>query len=162
MNWQFEFQRCLEKRWLVTMPEARYLVTKELDMARDDLVEAEAGYERGSYKWSTIQSYYAMFHGARALLYSRGYREKSHYCLSVAMRHLFVGKGLLKDILVDDMDDARALREDAGYRADFSETGAHHNLEAAKRFIARAIELLSEWEETSEGETEGDASPAIG
>jgi uncharacterized protein (UPF0332 family) len=78
------------------------------------------------------------------------------------MRHLFVGKGLLKDILVDDMDDARALREDADYRADFSETGAHHNLEAAKRFIARAIELLSEWEETSEGETEGDASPAIG
>ena len=60
-------------------------------------------------------------------------------------------------------DDARALREDADYRADFSETGAHHNLEAAKRFIARAIELLSDWEdETAEGETEGDASPAIG
>jgi hypothetical protein len=50
MNWQLEFQRCLEKRWLVTMPEARHLVTKELDVARDDLVEAEAGYERGSYK----------------------------------------------------------------------------------------------------------------
>ena len=104
-----------------------------------------------------------MFHAARALLYSRGYREKSHYCLSVAIRHLFVGKGLLKDTLVDDMDDARALREDADYRADFSETGAHHNLETAKRFIARAVELLGEWEEeTTEGETEEDAPPAIG
>ncbi len=67
MNWQFEFQRCLEKRWLVTMPEARHLVTKELEVAQDDLAEAETGYERGSYKWSTIQSYYAMFHAARAL-----------------------------------------------------------------------------------------------
>jgi uncharacterized protein (UPF0332 family) len=51
------------------MPEARYLVTKELEVAQDDLAEAEAGYERGSYKWSTIQSYYAMFHAARALLF---------------------------------------------------------------------------------------------
>ncbi len=58
------------------------------------------------------------------------------------MRHLFVGKGLLQDAFIDDMDDARALREDADYRADFSETGAHHNLEAAKRFIARAMDLL--------------------
>lgn len=163
MNWQLEFQRCLEKRWLVTMREARHLVMKELEVAQDDLAEAEAGYERGSYKWSTIQSYYAMFHAARALLYSRGYRGKSHYCLSVAMHHLFVGKGLLKDTLVEDMDDARALREDADYRAAFSEVGAHHNLEAAKRFVARAIELLSDWEEeTAEGETEGDAPPANG
>ena len=163
MNWQLEFQRCLEKRWLVTMPEARHLVMKELEVAQDDLAEAEAGYERGSYKWSTIQSYYAMFHAARALLYSRGYREKSHYCLSVAMRHLFASKGLLKDSMVDDMDDARALREDADYRAAFSEVGAHHNLEAAKRFVARAMELLSDWEQkTAEGKTGGDASPAIG
>ncbi|MFB0537026.1 MAG: HEPN domain-containing protein [Anaerolineae bacterium] len=162
MNWELEFQRCLEKRWLVTMPEARHLVTKELGVAQDDLAEAEAGYERASYKWSTIQSYYAMFHAARALLYSRGYREKSHHCLSVAMRHLFGGKRLLKETLVDDMDDARALREDADYRADFSEAGAYHNLEAAKRFIARAIELLSDWEETTEGEAERDAPSTIG
>ena len=73
MNWQREFEHCIDKRWLVRMPEARYLVTKELEVAGDDLAEAEAGYERGSYKWSTIQSYYAMFHAARALLYSHGY-----------------------------------------------------------------------------------------
>jgi hypothetical protein len=76
MNWELDFQRCLDKRWLVRMPEARHLVTKELSVAHDDLAEAEGGYERQSYKWSTIQSYYAMFHAARSLLYSRGYREK--------------------------------------------------------------------------------------
>ena len=147
MNWPLEFERCLDKRWLVKMPEAGYLVTKELKVALDDLAEAEGGYQRGGYKWSIVQSYYAMFHAARALLYSQGYREKSHYCLSIAMRHLFVSQGALDERLIDDMDDARALREDAEYRAEFSAAGARHNLTAAKRLIARTSELLADWEE---------------
>ena len=146
MSWYRDFERCLDKRWLVRMPEARYLVTKELQVARDDLAEAEGGYGRGSYKWSTIQSYYAMFHAARALLYSRGYREKSHYCLSVAMRHLFVSEGVLSEALIDDMDDARALREEADYRAEFSQAGALHNLDSARKLIEQVAGLLANWE----------------
>lgn len=49
MNWPLEFERCLDKRWLVRMPEVRYLATRELEVARSDLAEAEAGYERGSH-----------------------------------------------------------------------------------------------------------------
>jgi uncharacterized protein (UPF0332 family) len=36
-----------------------------------------------------------MFHAARALVYSRGYGEKSHYCLSVALRALVIEEGRL-------------------------------------------------------------------
>jgi len=153
MNWHLEFERCLDKRWLVRMSETRHLVEKELDVARDDLAEAEAGYERGSYKWSTIQSYYAMFHAARALLYSQEYREKSHYCLSVAMRHLFVSNGVLSERLIDDMDDARALREDADYRAKFSPMSAQHNLKAAQRLVERVGQLLVGWEQKPDGQS---------
>ena len=149
MNWELEFQRCLDKRWLVRMPEARHLVTRELNVARDDLSEAEGGYTRQSYKWSTIQSYYAMFHAARSLLYSRGYREKSHYCLSVAMRYLFVAQGILDEALIDDLDDARALREDADYQAKFSEVSAGYSLKAARRLIARVNDLLVGWDDPS-------------
>lgn len=145
MDWESEFNRCLEKRWLVKMPEACHLVDKEIQAARDDLTEAEASYLRQGYKWSTIQSYYAMFHACRALLYHLGYREKSHYCLAVAMRHLFVSRGLLDEQMVNDRDDARALREEADYRTSFSETGARHNLKAAKRLIERATALLASW-----------------
>ena len=56
MNWPLEFERCLDKRGLVKMPEAGYLVTKELEVALDDLAEAEGGYKRGGYKWSIVQS----------------------------------------------------------------------------------------------------------
>ena len=156
MNWQLEFERCLDKRWLVKMHEARHLVIKELRVALDDLNEAENSYQRDGYKWSTIQSYYAMFHAARALLYSREYREKSHHCLSVAVRYLFVSQGVLDEKLIDDMDDARALREDADYRAEFSSTGAWHNLNAAKRLVDRAKELLVEWQEPSEDASAGE------
>ena len=159
MNWQIEFERCLNKRWLVKMPEVSYLVTKELKVATDDLAEAEGGYKRGGYKWSTVQSYYAMFHAARALLYSRGYREKSHYSLSVAMRHLFVSQGALDEGLIDDLDDARALREDADDRAEFSAAGARHNLTAAKRLIGRVSELLAEWEEPPGDQAISDFTP---
>jgi uncharacterized protein (UPF0332 family) len=145
MNWQLEFEHCLSRRWLVEMPEVRHLVTKELEAALDDLAEAQGAYDRGSYKWSTIQSYYAMFHAARALLYSRGYREKSHHCLSVAMRHLFVSQGALEERLINDLDDARALREDADYRTEFSSAGAQHNLNAARRLIDRVDNLLAGW-----------------
>jgi hypothetical protein len=50
VNWELDFKRCLEKRWLVSMPEARFLVTKELKAAHDDLIEADTSYQRGGYK----------------------------------------------------------------------------------------------------------------
>jgi len=67
---------------------------KELSIAQSDLSDAKAGFENQRSKWSTIQAYYAMFHTARALIYSRGYREKSHYCLAVALKSLFVDEGM--------------------------------------------------------------------
>jgi len=38
MNWQREFEHCIDKRWLVRMPEARYLVTKELEVAQNKIL----------------------------------------------------------------------------------------------------------------------------
>ncbi len=153
MNWELEFTRCLKKRWLVHMPAALHLVKKELTAARLDLAEAEASYQRGGYKWSTIQTYYAMFHASRALLYSRGYREKSHFCLAVAMRHLFVSQRLLDEKLIDALDDARVLREDADYRTVFSEVSARLNLVNARQLIDQIGRLLADWEEPPENGT---------
>ena len=85
-----EFKQCLESKKIVSFLRGTKLVKKELSVARSDLSDAKEGYENKRYKWSTIQAYYAMFHAARALIYSQGYREKSHYCLAVALRALFV------------------------------------------------------------------------
>ena len=40
MNWHRDFERCLDKRWLVRMSGARCLVTKEIGVTQDDLAKS--------------------------------------------------------------------------------------------------------------------------
>jgi uncharacterized protein (UPF0332 family) len=126
----------------VSFSRGRRLVNKELSVARSDLSDAKAGYEDERYKWSTIQGYYAMFHAARALIYSRSYREKSHYCLAVALKALFVDEGKMDAQLVRDFLNAMNLREAADYEAEFSQPGAKAVIASAEEFIEEVAAIL--------------------
>jgi uncharacterized protein (UPF0332 family) len=137
-----EFKQCLESGKIVSFPKGKELVGKELAVARSDLADAKAGFENQRYKWSTIQAYYAMFHAARALIYSRGYREKSHYCLAVALRALFVEEGQMEAKFVRDFLNAMNLREAADYEAEFSMDGAKAAIASAERFIEKSVTVL--------------------
>ena len=137
-----DFNQCLENKKITAFPRGKELVNKELSMARSDLSDAKAGFDNQRYKWSTIQSYYAMFHAARALIYSRGYREKSHYCLAIAVRALFVDEGLMKAQSARDFLNAMNLRESADYEAEFSQSGAKAVIASAERFIEKAMVIL--------------------
>ncbi|MBI2343798.1 MAG: HEPN domain-containing protein [Deltaproteobacteria bacterium] len=135
MGSKVAFEKCLKKNGLKIASAATQLVGKEIEAAATDLQEAKAGLARQSYKWSTIQSYYAMFHLARALLYAKGYREKSHYCLRVALEALYVEDGDLPVHIVDAFQVAKELRENADYEAHFSESGARKLVSAAEDFF---------------------------
>ena len=137
-----EFKQCLENKKIIPFARGKNLVKKELSIAKSDLLDAKAGYENQRYKWSTIQAYYAMFHAARALIYSQGYREKSHYCLAVALRALFVDEGTMDARLVRDFLNAMDLREAADYEAEFSQSGAKAVIASAEKFIEKAIAIL--------------------
>lgn len=50
-----------------------------------------------------------MFHAARALLYSQEFREKSHYCLGIALRALFVETGKLSVEFLEAFNNAMSL-----------------------------------------------------
>ena len=139
MNWELEFKRCLEKRWLVTMTEARYLVEKELKAARDDLAEAEASYQRSGYKWSTIQTYYAMFHAVEALMLDRDLSFSKHSAVIAAFGKKFVKTGIFDSRFHRSLLNAFDLRNAGDY-------GITHSAckEKANQTIAEAGELLSE------------------
>ena len=137
-----EFKQCLESKKIIPFTRGKHLVKKELSVAKSDLSDANAGYKNERYKWSTIQAYYAMFHAARALIYSQGYREKSHYCLAVALRALFVDEGIMDAQLVRDFLNAMNLREAADYEAEFSQSGAKAVIASAERFIEKAVAIL--------------------
>ena len=60
-----------------------------------------------------------MFHAARALLYWQGFREKSHYCLGISLRALFVETGKLSVEFLEAFNNAMLLRESADYKTHF-------------------------------------------
>jgi len=137
-----DFETCLEKKKIIPFSKGKSLINKELRTASEDLADGNFGLIHGKYKWSTIQGYYSMFHSARALLYSRGYREKSHHCLSVALMALFVEEERLEIEYVEAFRNAMLLREDADYRTSFSKYGAEIVLEKAEEFLNKAKDIL--------------------
>ena len=64
------FEQCLKRGKIREFSQGKALVQKELQTAEKDLTDGKEGFERKKYKWTTIQSYYVMFHAARALLYA--------------------------------------------------------------------------------------------
>lgn len=129
------FEECLKKGKLKKISGAKKLCEKELRVAGCDLEAAQGGINNKQWKWSTIQAYYSMFHAARALLFSAGYREKSHHCLRVALEVLFVNTGKIPEKFVDAFQTAKTMRENADYEEDFSETGARKLVSIAEDFL---------------------------
>ena len=137
-----EFQKAIEKKRILRFPAGKRQVKKELEEAENDLTEAINRFDSQKYKYATITGYYSMFHTARALIYSKEYREKSHYYLLVALNSLFVDKGLLSAQIASEFHDAMVLREDADYHGNFTEEGADSILKAAKEFLLAAKLIL--------------------
>lgn len=136
-----EFQNCLSKGGIKVFTDASKLILKQLAIAESDLNEAKEGLLKDHWKWSTIQAYYSMFHTARALLYAKGFREKSHRCLRIAVSHLYVGEGDVFQRIVENFEMAKLLRENADYADDFSENGAKKLIASAEKWLEVARTL---------------------
>jgi len=137
-----EFQKAIEKKRILHFAQGKKQVKKEFLEAENDLSEALNRFESEKYKYATITGYYSMFHSARALTYSKRYREKSHYYLLVALNSLFVDAGLLSEEITSEFRDAMVLREDADYHGNFTKEGAETVLKAAKEFLDIAKSIL--------------------
>ncbi len=141
-----DFENCLKNKRIVKQSFTEALVSDELKDAEKDLRRAKRTFDEFlddlDYKWATIQAYYSMFHAARALLFNKGYREKSHSCLKYAIQALYVDEGILDQRFVDDFDTTMLLRETADYKSDFSKEGAEAALENAETFLLKTNGIL--------------------
>jgi len=81
-----EYDDCLKRGKIKPFSRGPALATKEIEAAESDLNRAHKTYSETDYKWATIQTYYSMFHSARALLYAKSLREHSQYCLVAAIK----------------------------------------------------------------------------
>ncbi len=146
-------KRLLEQRRLLKASLGEEAITKELDGATYDLQRSKTSLSESDYKWATIKGYYSMFHAARALLYSAGYRERSHAALLTALRELYVKPGTLAEDFLDDFENAMSLREEADYAMNFSEDGSRRVVGDAGRFLQAAKESLKSMRQTRDSES---------
>ena len=137
-----EHDECFQKQKIRKFNRGALLAKKELKTAESDLKRAKTTFAQKDYKWTTIQAYYSMFHSARALLYKKNLRERSHHCLAVAIKELYVTKKLLDYRLLEALERAKVLRENADYYDRFSKESSSQILNKAQDFLNVAKELV--------------------
>mgnify|MGYP001614576888 FL=1 len=132
---------CFVQGLLKKVPMDASLVKNTYSMAVEDLATAEETYRHGNYAWTTIQAYTSMLNVARAILYSRGIRERSHYCVVQYLRENFSDK--LGD-LVEKLDVLRRERHAALYssRNSINKLMAEERLRWGKEFLRRGKDIL--------------------
>ncbi|MDP3732278.1 MAG: HEPN domain-containing protein [Candidatus Omnitrophota bacterium] len=74
---KYDLKEALEKKKIIPFSVGHNLSCKELEAAKEDILDAKDLFSRGRFKSATTLAYYTIFHTARALLYKKRYREKA-------------------------------------------------------------------------------------
>jgi len=103
---------CLKKGLIKKDQRAPERIESSLKIAERFLRSAERNFEIEEYEMAEIAAYNSAFHSARSLLFSKGYTERSHYCLGIALKSLY--GGLIRDLL-NTFDKIRLSRHNVQY-----------------------------------------------
>jgi uncharacterized protein (UPF0332 family) len=137
-----EHDECIKRGKIKPFSRGSTLSPKELEIAKADLETARKTYKENDYKWATIQIYYSMFHSAGALLYAKNLREHSHYCLIAAIKTLYIETKQIPIYLLEALQEAKNLREEADYYNRWSQAGCEKLLKLAEEFLYKAESLV--------------------
>jgi uncharacterized protein (UPF0332 family) len=138
-----DLQRCLRDGRIIRVTPSVPMIEKELDAAQFDLETAEGSLSRDDAKWASVQAYYSMFHSAKALVLWKGYREKNHWCLLIALRELLVRTGELDEELADDLELSMGVRHGADYALEYDMTTANRVVVKAEGMLEATRALLT-------------------
>lgn len=136
------FEESLDKGLIKEDPLAGERVESSLMIAERFLRSSNRNLEIDEFEMAEMAAYNSAFHAARALLFAKGYTERSHFCLGVALRGLYRGK--IIDLL-NTFDKIRLSRHNVQYGgALVSEDEAVFVINFARDFlIAAKTELLA-------------------
>ena len=111
------------------------MILKEFQVSQKDFESAQKSFVDENYKWSIIQSYYAIFHAARSIIFRSGYREESHTALKIAFKHLYVDTDMISKKTFLALERGMSLREMADYKETYSQKSAENILFAVNDAI---------------------------
>ena len=130
-----EYDDCIKRGKIKPFSRGPALAVKEIETAESDLTRAQKTFGEKDFKWATIQTYYSMFHSARALLYAKSFREHSHYCLVAAIKTLYVETKTISAHILEGFQQAKDLREEADYYNRWSQAGCEKLIKLAEEFL---------------------------
>jgi uncharacterized protein (UPF0332 family) len=133
------FEECLAKGLLRKSGSSADKVEQSVRVGDDFLKSAEHNLEIGEFVVCEIIAYNALFHYARALLFSKGFVERSHACLFLALKKLYPRHAEL----FEKADKVRVERHNLQYAGlASSEESAEFVLAFVKQFGRTAKSLL--------------------
>lgn len=135
-------KKAVEEGFLERVKPDKELVDKEISESDYDFDKSKSAFEEEDYKWCIIQSYYSVFHSAKAVLFMLGLKERKHFAINIVLEELN-NKGEIESIYVNDFKAAASAREDADYHYSYSKSSAEHMLEIAEEFNDKMKELIS-------------------
>jgi uncharacterized protein (UPF0332 family) len=141
---RFNLEKLLEKGLLRRIPKSRIKAQESIKASDSWLKEAENNLKNESLRSCILTSYLAMFHAARAILYSDGLREKSHFAVARYLEDKYARDGSLEKQWVKLLDHYREMRHDDQYSTSFlaTEEEAENALNSARDFTVRMRKLL--------------------
>jgi uncharacterized protein (UPF0332 family) len=110
------FEECLDKGLIKKDLLANERVESSLMIAERFLRSSRCNPEIDKYEMAEIAAYNSAFHAGRALLFAKGYTERSHFCLGVALKGLY--RGIILDLL-KIFDKKRLSRHNVQYGGEF-------------------------------------------
>ncbi len=126
---------CKKEGLIKKDPEASSKIEKSLEISKRFLKEAKGNLKMEYYGACELLAYNSSFHSARALLFSKGYRERSHTCLITALFSLFEQDDEICNLL-SVFDQLRLSRHNVQYGgALVSKEQAEAAVEFAERFF---------------------------
>lgn len=93
------FKDCLSKGLIRRDKSAPERIKKSLEIAERFLSSAKKNIEIEELEMAEIASYNSIFHSARALLFKKGYTERSHICVILVLKELYKNNHKLVELL---------------------------------------------------------------
>ncbi len=135
------FRDCLAKGLIRQKAGVEARVPHSLRTAERFLSAAEKNAGIVEWEMCLLGAYNSLFHSCRALLFKKGYVEKSHACLIEALRVLYKGDPCADQL--NAVDRIRLSRHDVQYGGeDVSEEEARFVIDAAEQFLAAVKKTL--------------------
>lgn len=121
-------------------------IRAELNLVDETWKESDVLFSQKLFKGCISRTYYAAFHGARALLLSKGFDPSSHKGVLHLLQLHFIRPGIIEPEYGRIFSKAQKFREESDYlpAAMFSEKDAQVERKEVKSFINRVKRHLQD------------------